>query len=165
MPVFPKPYSYECRVAQRELSTVSNIKQTIQGETGHTKPTAGVNARIKSTEIDGDKEGVFWFLEVARSSSPVGLILQRIHANIFVRVELFALHRGIDPTTTNVSGIGGVRGARSWDWSGMLELRRICLVYNSAAGLGFLYGRAPLRETQPVSMSFMNFSSRTNLER
>ena len=82
-------------------------------------------------------EREFWLLEVERSMSPAGLVLKRIHDDIFARVGYFGMNRSLDPEIVYLPGLIQVRGPKTssfgkpagmGEWYDSLARRRIYLV-------------------------------------
>jgi len=149
MPVVREPASRECPDADTPFTPILDVKQavinTLLSETLVAKGKVGYGgvkwrqffSSAKSPPIVEYDECEFWLLEVERSMSPAGLVLKRVHGDIFARVGYFGMNSSLDPEVVLVPGRVQVRGRKTFNfgrpeskssWNDGLTRRRIYLV-------------------------------------
>jgi Heterokaryon incompatibility protein (HET) len=137
MPVIQEPASRECPDADIPFTSVLDVKQAVFDTLLRETPVTGSCDGSESPVIVENDECDFWLLEVERSMSPAGLVLRRVHGDIFARVGYFGMNRSLDPEIVFLPGGVQVRGSKTWNWHGPegksswndgLTRRRICLV-------------------------------------
>lgn len=146
LPIIPEPASRVCRDADVQFDPVPDVKKAVIDALLLDTPVKDPNTNTESqtaseSQYDNDEsdawifelgrsmsptpaereeeECEFYLFEVERSMSPAGLVLKRVHGDIFARVGYFAANSNLDPEivclTTDI-GTVQVRGRKDWNW-------------------------------------------------
>lgn len=121
---------------QPSIKTSKSSRRCCWPSSNPVAPAPTLATQHESETVPEPSPPEFWLLEVERSMAPAGLVLQRIHNDIFARIGYFGMNRSLDPEIVYMPGLLQVRGPKAergqpvgmgW-WYDSLARKRIYLV-------------------------------------